>query len=172
MRQSKKIGCLGLAILLWGPSAIPLLAGTEPSNGQANWDRVKQLSPGQQILVVQNNSQSHQGKLQSVSDDSVVIRLTTGEQTVAKDDILRVSARGRSHRLRNLALGAGIGFGGGAGIGAAAGNSAEIFGRGAAALFGAAVGLAGGGAVLGLLLGAAVGAAIPTGGWHEAYRAR
>jgi hypothetical protein len=149
--------------LLWWASAIPVLAGTEPSQGQANWDSVKQLSPGQEILVVQNNAQSFQGKLESVSDEGVVIRLTAGEQTVAKDNILRVSARGRSHRLRNMALGAGIGLGGGAGIGAAAGNSHEIFGRGAAALFGAAVGLAG---------GAAVGAALPTGGWHEVYRAR
>jgi hypothetical protein len=164
MRQLKPILCLGLGLLLlWGSSAIPLLAGTEPSKGQVGWDRVKQLSPGQEILVVQNNAQSFQGRLQSVRDDSVVIHLTTGEQTLAKNDILRVSARGRSHRLRNLALGAGIGFGGGAGIGAAAGNPHEFFGRDATTLFGAAVGLAG---------GAAIGVALPTGGWHEVYRAR
>ena len=164
MGQLKKTVCRRLPFLLiWGLSAIPLAAGTEPSQGQAVWDRVKQLSPGQEILVVQNNAQSFQGSLQSVSDDSVVIRLPTREQTVAKNDILRVSARGRSHRLRNLGLGAGIGFGAGAGIGAAAGNPHEFFGRDATTLFGAVVGLAG---------GAAVGAALPTGGWHEVYRAR
>jgi hypothetical protein len=156
--------CQGLGLLLlWGSSAIPLSAGTEPSKGQANWDRVKQLSPGQEILVVQNNAQSFQGNLQSVSDDNVVIRLAAGEQTVAKDNILRVSSRRASHRRRNLALGAGAGVGGGAAIGAAAGNPRGMFSRGQTA---------GGGAVFGLLVGAAVGAAIPTGGWHEIYRAR
>jgi len=164
MRQSRKALCLELSFLfLTGLAAIPLLAGTEPGKGQANWDTVKQLSPGQEILVVQNNAQSFQGSLRSVSDDSVIVRLATGEQTFGKDNILRVSTRRGSHRLRNLGLGAGIGFGGGAGIGAAAGNPHEFFGRDAAALFGAAVGLAG---------GAAVGAALPTGGWHEVYRAR
>ena len=104
-----------------------------------------------------------QGSLQSVSDDSVVIRLTAGEQTVAKDNILRVSAKRTSHRLRNLALGAGVGLGGGAAIGAAADNPRGMFSRGQ---------MAGGGAVVRLLVGAAVGAAIPTGGWREVYRAR
>ena len=83
MRQFKKIVCLALAILLCRSSAIPQLAGTEARDSQANWDKVKQLSPGQEVLVVQNNAQSFQGNLQSVSDDSVVIRLTTGERTVA-----------------------------------------------------------------------------------------
>ena len=163
MRQFKKIVCLALAILLCRSSAIPLLAGTEAGNSQANWDRVKQLSPGQEVLVVQNNAQSFQGNLQSVSDDSIVIRLTTGERTVAKDNILRVSSKRTSHRLRNLGLGAGVGAGGGAGIGAAAGNPHGILRRDATAA---------GGAVIGLVGGAVVGAALPTGGWREVYRAR
>jgi hypothetical protein len=120
------------------------------------------MLPGQEIQVVQNNAQSFQGSLQSVSDDGIVIRLAGGEQTFGRDNILRVSAKGRSHRMRNLALGAGIGFAGGAGIGAAASNPA-FCGRGCSA---------GLGAVIGLAAGTAVGAALPTGGWHEVYRAR
>jgi len=164
MGQLRKVLYLGLPFLLFsGSSAIPLFAGGQTDKGQVNWDRVKQLSPGQEVLVVQNSSQTFQGRLQSVSDDSIVIRLTAGEQTLAKDNILRVSSRRASHRWRNLALGAGAGFGAGAGIGAAAGNPHGILRRDATAA---------GGAVIGLVGGAVVGAALPTGGWREVYRAR
>ena len=143
---------------------VPVLGGAHPDRDADNWDKVKQLPAGREILVVQNDAKSFQGRLQRVSDENVVMRLATGEQSLAKGSIERVSTRGASHRWRNLALGAGIGLGAGAGIGAAAGNPNSIVnGRG----IGAAVG-----GVIGLAAGAAVGAALPTGGWHEVYRAR
>jgi hypothetical protein len=98
-----------------------------------------------------------------VSDETLVIRLTAGEQTFTKQSVLRISSKGVSHRLRNTALGAAVGGGGGAGIGAAAKNQNDFFGRGAYAAVGAVIGVA---------AGAAVGALLPTGGWHEVYRAR
>jgi hypothetical protein len=161
MKQLGNVVCVLSLVLFSGLAARPAIARAGPDKSRADWDKVKQLPAGQEILVVQNDTKSLQGKLQSASDETVVIRLATGEQTIAKGSILRVSSRGASHSLRNTALVAGAGFGGGAGIGAAAGNPNGMFGRGPTALVGAAIGL---------LSGAAVGAVLPTGSWHEVYR--
>ena len=162
MRRPGNVPCLGVPFPLFSALTVILVfgAGGYGEDG-SNWDKVKRLSAGQEILVVQKDAKSFQGKLQSVSDETVVIRLATGEQTLAKGSVVRVSTRGASHRWRNVALGAGVGFGGGAGIGAAAANP-NGFGHRS---LGAAVG-----AVFGLVAGAAVGAVLPTGGWHAVYR--
>ncbi len=163
MRQLRSVLCLGLLVLLSGLTTSLALGGADPDTGHANWGGVRQLSAGQEIQVVQNDAKSFKGKLQSVSDETLVIRLTAGEQTFTRQSVLRVSSKGVSHRLRNAALGAAVGGGGGAGIGAAAANRNDIFGRGAYAAVGA---------VIGVVSGASVGALLPTGRWHEVYRAR
>ena len=164
MRQQRNVVCLGLLFLLiWGMTLLPARGGDGPGKDAANWDKVKQIMAGRQVLVVQKEAKSSEGKLQSVNDESIVIHLATGEQTIPKNSIVRVSTRGASHRWRNLGLGAGIGLGAGAGIGAAAGNPNLIGGRGIPAAAGGVIGLA---------IGAAVGAALPASGWHEIYRAQ
>jgi hypothetical protein len=163
MTRLRNVLCLGLLVLLSGLTTSRALGGADSDNGHANWGKVKQLSRGQEIQVVQNDAKSFQGELQSVSDEALVIHLAAGEQTFTKQSILRVSSKGVSHRLRNAALGAAAGGGGGAGIGAAAANRNDFFGRGAYAAVGA---------VIGVVAGAAAGALLPTGGWHEVYRAR
>ena len=152
-----------LLFISFACSVVPALGAPGSSRTAATWDDVKRLTVGREVLVVQKDAKSFQGKLQSVSDATVVISMATGEQTIPKDSILRVSSKGDSHRWRNAGLGAGIGAGGGAGIAAAAGNSSGFgWSRGLSAAVGAVIGLA---------AGAAVGAALPTGGWHEVYRA-
>ena len=165
---SVRSGLVFRHVVLWGWTACLSIglanaqdAGAQLNDRLGNWDKVKQLSVGREILIVQNDARSFQGTLRSASDEGIVIRLTTGEETLAKGSIARVSSRGASHRWRNAGLGAGIGFAGGAGIGAASGNPAYC-GRGCTAAVGA---------IIGLVAGVAVGAALPTGGWHEVYRA-
>jgi hypothetical protein len=129
---------------------------------QNNWDNLKRLAPGDDIRIVLNDAKSYRAKFQSASDAAIVVRLVTGEQTFTRENVLRVSTRGQSHRLRNAALGAGIGVG--LGFAVAAGtsrNDSEAQAIGYAVIppfMGAA--------------GAGVGAFLPTGGWHDVYRAR
>jgi len=146
--------------------------GIAPSNAaesnstQANWESLKHLAAGQQIRLVLNDVKSIRGQFQSVSDEGLVVRTGAGDQTFEKRHVLRVSTQGASHRARNALIGAGAG----AGVGAAAlgvcpqGGSREVIpcgGRGAAF-----------GAVLFAPVGAVVGAVMPTGGWHDVYRAQ
>jgi hypothetical protein len=137
-------------------------------SAKAPWDNLKKLAPGQQVQVVLNGAKSYSGQFQSVSDNELVLRVGGEQQALARQDILRVSTIGAPHRKRNMLIGAAIGVGAGLGIAAGVAESYrssrpqnryfEVLGP----LLGA--GLGGG--------GIALGAAIPTGGWHDIYRAR
>jgi hypothetical protein len=57
----------------------------------------------------QTPAKSYRGTLQSVSDDGITIRTVSDEQTFLRANVLRVSIKGKGHRLRNTVIGAGIG---------------------------------------------------------------
>ena len=78
MRRLRDVRGLGLLLLLAGLTTSVALGAADRDKGYANWEKVKHLSTGQEIQVVQNDAQSFQGKLQSVSDETLVIRLPTG----------------------------------------------------------------------------------------------
>jgi hypothetical protein len=147
---------LSLAILA---PASALAAG--PKREVAKWDNLQRLSPGDDIRVVLNDKKSYRAKFQQATEDRLTVRLATGEQSFAKEDILRVSVKGGSHRLQNAAIGLGIGVGLGLAIAAKDSNDSEA--QNIDLAFG--VPLAGAG-------GAAVGALLPSSGWREVYRAR
>ena len=140
---------------------VPVLALAKQASDP--WNNLKKLAKGQPIHVVLNDGKSYSGQFQSVRDDGLLFRVGGEEQTVPRQDILRVSAKRASHRLRNALIGAGIG----AAVGIAWGvgcDYREVFGCGAPA---AALGAGTFGP-----LGLGAGALIPTGGWHDVYRAR
>jgi hypothetical protein len=164
MRRVKSIVCLGILFISCGIATSPALG--DDAKNQANWDKLKQLSAGQEIQVVQNDAKANRSNFRSVTEEAIVVSTAAGEQTISRQSILRVSSKGKGHRVRNALIGAGVGAGAGAGIGAAAvGCTSGCYGftRGNATVALAAVGG---------IVGAIVGAVIPTGGWHEIYRAR
>jgi hypothetical protein len=100
----------------------------------------------------------HTGRLQSVTDDSLVVVENKKVITIAKPDIKRVGIRSSSARGKNAAIGAAIGFG----VGLAAG----VFTPGdlERSTTGPIVGGIGG------LIGAGIGAAIP--GYSTIYKVK
>lgn len=160
---------LWLMILMLGFIGLIPANAAEPKSTQANWESLKQLAPGQQIQIVLKDAKSYHGQFQSVSDNALVLRLAAGEQTFERQNVLRVSKRGRSHRGRNALIG--LAIGGGAGVIVAIASpelGAGKCGQGscvdAAIVFGEGF--------LGGAVGAGIGAAIPTGGWRDVYRAQ
>jgi len=118
--------------------------------------------------VVLNDGKSYAAKFQGISDEALVVRTYTGEQTVSRQDVLRVSAKKESHRRRNALIGAAAG--GGLGLGIAGGYAASQRAEYPQNRY-----FEVGGPILGVLFGAAGGglaAALSKGGWQDVYRAR
>jgi hypothetical protein len=161
MLGTKYLSRAAIALLL-GLMTAPLLSAA-PGADKNNWDNLKQLAPGEQIRIVISNSKSYRVEFQSVSDEAVAVRLVTGEQTFLRSDILRVLAKGKSRRLRNAMIGAGVGAGLG-GVAVAMDCQNDRPGCSPTGVFL--------GVPLGAGLGYLVGALVPSGGWYDVYRVR
>jgi hypothetical protein len=133
------------------------------------WNNLKKLATGQPIHVVSNDGKSYSGHFQSVRDDGLVFRVGGEEQTLGRQDILRVSTVSASHRTRNALIGAAIGVGGGLAI--AAGCNASYNSQGYTQNRCMEV-IAPTGAAVGGGVGAGIGALVSKSGWHDVYRAR
>ena len=175
LRTLSPAGFLALALLAACFSTCAA-SGRDSKGRLSNWDNLKSLTRGQEIRVVMNSVKSYQGQFESLSDDGITLRQAAGEQTLARKDVLRVSWKGQSHRTRNAVIGAVVG----AGLGLAAGLETDhVIWSHANCTLGPAFScgyppnphwaLIGTPAVGGA--GAVIGAVVPTGGWHEVYRA-
>jgi hypothetical protein len=132
---------------------------------EASWAKLKGLTPGQNIQIVDASSKKHAGTFLSVSDTSISYNETAGQHSIDKQDVrsVRVMETHHGHNtLVGLAVGAGAGAVTGAGIGAATYKGCtqqsfclDFISRGAQTGIGAAAGLAGG-AVIGAVTGALV----------------
>jgi len=129
-------------------------------NNQTDWQQLGQLQSGEGIRVVDSSHKKHSGVFSSFSDQSIILHAETGEETIPRESILRVSRSKRSHRLRSVVVSglAGAGVGAAIGYGAASGLGAGTKGQKAGVV-----------AAMGFLGGLAVGAFIPS---HQTiYRA-
>ena len=165
MKRVNSSVCLAFLVLSLGVATTSAL-GDDVKN-QAAWDKLKQLSAGHQVQVVQNGAKSTTGNFRSVTDEAIVVGTASGEQTINRQSVLRVSSKGKGHRMRNALIGFGIGAGAGAGIGAGldgscTGSCNNWFPNLGVEIF----------TPVGAIAGGIVGAVLPTGGWHEIYRAR
>ena len=159
----------GMAVLMLGSIANIAVYAEEAKSRQANWDNLKGLATGDDIRLVLNDTKSYKAKFQSVSDETIAVRLVTGEETFPRESVLRVSTKGKSHRGRNALIGLAVGAGAGVVVGVA---SPEL-GQGKCAqgscVNAESAALAG---FVGAVVGTGLGAVLPTGGWHDVYRAR
>ncbi len=168
MNSLKHYLWLGLGIFTLVLLSAPALRGAGEKGDAANWENLRNVAPSSSVRVVLKNVETHEGKLQRVSDEGITISTASGEKTFARNDVLRVSTKGKSHRKRNLL----IGMGAGAVTGVIVGVADPELGQGTCAQ-GSCVdaGTAAMAGAVGAVAGAAVGAIIPTGGWHEVFRA-
>jgi len=153
--------CVPLGVL--SMTAQPTKASSGP--GKDNWDSVKALALGIEVLVAPNQPRNVKGKIEAVTDDSIVVKTGKGQETLQRAEIEWLSvrtSRRKKHVLSGLKWGAVIG----AGIGAAATAIclASFGGDRVCFVFipGGALDAAG--------LGALFGAIMPGGEWREIYR--
>lgn len=73
------------------------------------WEELQGLAAGTEVEIVHGALQKMRGRLVEVRNDGLVVRTGLGEQTVAREGLLRVSLPGTARRGRNALLGAAIG---------------------------------------------------------------
>ncbi len=145
-------------------SAVPILfalsfAGLRAQT--ADWNDLKSIAPAGEVRVATSGCE-FRGSLQNVTEDSIVLNSGSGQQTLRRQEVMRVSVRKKSHRKRNMLIGLAGGAGVGAGVGLASGCSGLCIVS--KSQITAVTTMAG------ALIGTAVGAVIPTGGWGEIYK--
>ena len=165
-----------LVLALMGACFSTGTASGQDSKGRSrSWDNLKSLAPGQEICLVMYDLKSYQGKFESLSDDAITLRRSAREQTLARQDILRVSLKkGQDHSARNVVIGTLVGAVAGFWVGRAIDRPNRNCTEGPAfncsgpanAHWREAL-TPGGGAA-----GSVVGAALSTRGWHDVYRAQ
>jgi len=144
-------------------AALLLLAATVAAQTNAsNWNTVKALAAGTDVRIL-NGSRTVNGKIEGVTDETIVVNSGKGQETFKQQDVMRVSLKKNGHRMRNALIGLGVGAGVGVGVGAAA--DANCTGLCFGGNFGKAIFTP-----LGGVAGVLVGALIPTGGWREIYK--
>jgi hypothetical protein len=165
-----------LALALFAACFSAGMASGQDSKAQLrSWDNLKSLVPGEETLVVTNDVKSHQGKFESFSDSGITLRQKKGELTLARKDVFRVSQMvGQNHRVRNAVAGTFVGATTGVVIGLKHYYRPRNCTLGPDFNCGYPNNLR----LLGILTpvgglgGAIVGGSLPTGGWHDVYRAR
>lgn len=138
-------------------SAIGVTSLGAQTPAENSWAALKQLPTGQRIAIELLNMRRHDGAFLTVVADAVSLTSKNRAVTVQRSEIRRVSARGPSKRLRNIALGAVCGAAGGA-LAAAANNGRSERGF-----------VTGVNTLIGIGVGAGIGAAIPAHRYRTIY---
>ncbi len=137
--------------------ALAMPCASSAQSKQSSWENLNTLQAGQKIEVVEKNLKKDTGTFAAVSDDGIRLNESTGEQTIPRVSVMRVTLRQNKHRLRNTLIGAAVGAGAGAVFGAAwTGHPGSYIrdvsrGKGAAAWAG-----------IGFIAGTVVGAVVPS----------
>ena len=89
--------------------------------GKDSWDNLNRLQAGQKIQLVQMDLKSLKGQFLGFTDEMISLRVKKDEVAVPREDVFRVSFRGKPKRGQNALLMMGVGAGLGAISGAAVG---------------------------------------------------
>ncbi len=122
MRKVMSHVSIGIMVLSLGFAMNPAFGDDNTVKNQSGWDKLSQLTPGQEIRVKQKDGKSIQGNFRSAAGEAIVVSLTSGEQTINRQSVNRISTKGKGHRGRNTLIGVGIGAGVGVLGGAAVGE--------------------------------------------------
>ena len=149
-----------LVLAIAGTALVAILCKAEQPPDKTDWGNLGQLAQGARIRVVLNGGRSFRARFETFTEEVVVVSVATGREALARGSILRVSTQGPPHVRRNIVIGMVIGAAAGAGAVALTCRHTECKGP--------VVGI---GALFGIPVGALVGGVMPTGGWHDVYRA-
>lgn len=74
------------------------------------WDPVRNLQAGARVKVREINGPEHKGNVASVTPEAISITSPSGTVSVERTKVARVEVHRANRRVRNMAIGAGIGL--------------------------------------------------------------
>jgi hypothetical protein len=89
--------------------ALAVLLGAFPLSAQS-WDAVRGLQKGDRVKVLERDGTEHKGAVTSVTPEAVSLATGTTQVSVDRPRVKRVQLHSPSRRVRNIAIGAGIGL--------------------------------------------------------------
>jgi len=127
-----------------------------------DWNPVKALTTGTEVRVT-TGSRTVSGKIDRITDDTLVMTSGKGSEMFTEQEVTRVSVGKKGHRGRNALIGLAVGAGAGVAIGIAARpKPGQLLANESGAITAVIT-------AIGAVVGTLVGVAIPTGGWREVY---
>lgn len=104
-----------LAVIL-----VLMLASASILAQETPWARLRELSPGVQVVITTTSGAQVDGRVEMIGEDRItIIANVGGQQQIARTDVRTVIASRRDAVWNGVLAGAALGFGGGAGFGAA-----------------------------------------------------
>jgi len=126
----------------------------------SNWDSVRMIAPGTEVRVAAGTAAAVRGRLESVSDNALIVTNASGTESFQRPEIHSVAVKKKGHRLRNTLIGMGVGTAAGLGVGGAQASGCNTF------LCNLAVPFFG---FIGFVAGTVTGLVWRTGGWRQVY---
>jgi hypothetical protein len=75
-----------------------------------SWDAVRALRPGDRVKVQETTGAGHKGAVTTVTTDSIAIASGKNQLSFDRARVRRVEVKSGNRRLRNVAIGAGVGL--------------------------------------------------------------
>ena len=110
--------CCVLVVSFLLPSGMLAAQNTAVTTG--DWSSVKAVATGSKLSVKLKNGKTVEGRLSSVSHDSLKLSIKNSAQDLKREDVLSVYEVTKKSATKATLIGMGVGAGAGAGIGAAA----------------------------------------------------
>lgn len=99
-----------------------ILLAVSAAGADTNWEALRALKTGERVVIVDSKMRKHQGKLTHWDENAIQVDTETGPVSVERANVARVSTAERSHRMRNMLIGAGVGVAAGIALDATVGE--------------------------------------------------
>jgi hypothetical protein len=76
---------------------------------ERSWENLNRLQAGQKVKVLQMDMKFRKGRFLGFTDEMISLRIKKDEVAVPRDEVMRVSLRGKRSRVKSALAGMGLG---------------------------------------------------------------
>ena len=126
MHRQRKLQLSILLVISFILSSLPV-AAQNSSVAMSDWSALRAVAVGSKLVVKMKSGKTHQGTLNGVSDDGIIVSIKGASQELKRADVLTVHEIVSKSATKATLIGAGVGAGAGAAIGLAGSGGDNSF---------------------------------------------